>query len=360
MTEKNKYALILAGGGGTRLWPLSREKYPKQVLKLFNHKSLLRHTIERIKKHFPTNRIYVITSKNQAFEVRKESKPLPYKNILVEPTPKNTALATAFVAKYIYAKNKTAIISSFAADHYIKDEKEFFSTLGFSQEVAARGDYLVTIGIKPTSAHTGYGYIQAGKRVVTTHGKSAFEVKDFKEKPDKDMAVKYVASQKYFWNANINSYKASVLIDAFSKYQPKIIKNLNLIGQDLSKKAAVTLWDKMPSIPIDTAILEKAKNVLVVPGNFSWVDVGDWKTIYSLLGKDKNKNVSLGNAQMYIDYDSSGNLVYADSGVIATLGLKDTIVIKTGDVILVTPKSRSQDVKKIVEQLKKNNKKSYL
>lgn len=360
MTEKNKYALILAGGGGTRLWPLSREKSPKQILKLFNHKSLLQHTIERIKKHYPTNQIYVITSKNQASEIRKESKPIPHKNILVEPTSKNTAPATAFVSMYILARDKGAIISTFASDHYIGDEKEFLSTLGFSQEVASRGDYLVTIGIKPTSAHTGYGYIQAGKRVVTTHGRSAFEVKDFKEKPDKNAAVKYVASQKYFWNANINSYKASVLIDAFSKYQPKIIKNLNLIGGDLSKKAAVTLWDKMPSIPIDTAILEKAKNVLVVTGNFSWTDVGDWNTLYSLLGKDKNKNVSLGNAQMYIDYDSSGNLVYADSGVIATLGLKDMIVIKTGDAILVTPKSRSQEVKKIVEELKKNNKKSYL
>ena len=360
MAKKNRFAVILAGGGGTRLWPLSRKKKPKQFLKLFDNKTLLRHTLERVGRAFSQDQIYVVTSSDLENEVKKETGSIPDQNILIEPQPKNTAAAIGLAAVRLSKIDKRAVFSTFAADHYIEDERKFIDTLMGSQEAAASGDYIVTIGIKPTDAATGYGYIHAAKEIFNVRDKPVFKVREFKEKPDQATARKYLSSGGFFWNANINSYKISTLLQALQKFKPNLLETLELTPLNSKDKQTSRLWEKLPSEAIDTAVLEKAKNVLMIAGDFSWVDVGDWETVYLLLSKEAEDNVTIGKNIEHISFDSSGCLIYGEEGVVATIGLDDMIVIKTDDTVLVTTRSRSQDVKKVVEKLKQTKKENFL
>ncbi|MCH7541972.1 mannose-1-phosphate guanylyltransferase [Patescibacteria group bacterium] len=360
MANKKRFAVILAGGGGTRLWPLSRRKKPKQFLKLFDNKSLLRNTIKRVGKAFSRDDIYIVTSKDLVNEVKKETGSILSRNILVEPSPKNTAAAIGLAAVHLSAIDSDATLSTFAADHYIEDERKFLQTLISSQEAAERGDYIVTIGIQPSSAATGYGYIHAGRKIFEVGGKPIFEVKEFKEKPNQTTASAYISQGDFFWNANINSYKVATLLRALNEFRPDLLRTLTSTQPGLKHGEVVRLWKRLPNESIDTAILEKASNVLMIPGNFSWVDVGDWNTVYSLLSKKKGGDVVIGKNIEHVSLDTRGCLIYGDSGVVATIGLKDVIVIKTDDVVLVSSKSRSQDVKKIIERLKKTKKEKFL
>jgi len=360
VAKKNRFAVILAGGGGTRLWPVSRRKKPKQLLKLFDDKTLLRHTLERVGRAFPQDQIYVVTSSDLENEVKTEIGSTPDQNILIEPQPKNTAAAIGLAAVHLFKIDPKAVFSTFAADHYIEDERKFIDTLIGSQEAAQSGDYIVTIGIKPTDAATGYGYIHAGKKAFTINGRPVFKVREFKEKPDQATARKYLSGGGFFWNANINSYKISTLLQALSKFKPDLLKTLKATRVASKNRNALRLWEKLPNEAIDTAVLEKAKNVLMIPGDFSWVDVGDWETVYSLLSKKTEDNVTIGKNVEHISFDSRGCLIYGEEGVVATIGLDDMIVIKTDDTILITPRLRSQDVKKIVEKLKQTKKEKFL
>ena len=360
MAKKNRFAVILAGGGGTRLWPLSRKKKPKQFLKLFDNKTLLRHTLERVGRAFSQDQMYVVTSGDLENEVKKETGSITDQNILIEPQPKNTAAAIGLAAVHLFKIDPKAVFSTFAADHYIEDERKFIDTLMVSQEAAASGDYIVTIGIRPTDAVTGYGYIHAAEEMFKVRGKPVFKVREFKEKPNQATALKYLSRRRFFWNANINSYKISTLLKALKKFKPNLLKTLKLTQLNSKDKQTSSLWEKLPNEAIDTAVLEKAENVLMVPGDFSWVDVGDWETVYSLLSKKTEDNVTIGKNVEHISFDSRGCLIYGEEGVVATIGLDDMIVIKTDDTVLVTPRSRSQDVKKIVEKLKQTKKEKFL
>lgn len=347
MTETKKYAVILAGGGGTRLWPISRRKTPKQFLKLFNSRTLLQETYNRIKGLFELDKIYVVTSREFLKEVRKEIRQLRSENILIEPVAKSTLAAAGLAAQHLFKKDKNALLTVFASDHYIEDKKSFAKVIRASQEVAGQGNFLVTVGIKPTFPDTGKGYIQASKSRRLA-GSEALRVKEFKEKPGLEKAKKFVSNGRFYWNANINSYKARTLLLAIDKYVP-------VFGRTLESKS-VGKWKKLPEESIDTAILEKAANVFMVPANFGWYDVGDWETLYKLLSK-KGQNVKKGNI---VDFDTDQSLIFSNRSLTLTFGINNLIIISTRDVLLVMDRKKTGDLKKILDKLKKGKFSKFL
>ena len=358
-SNHRNYIVILAGGGGTRLWPKSRKNTPKQFLRLIDNKTLFQETAARVEGAFPPSHIYVVTSKEFVPAIKKQVPSLPTKNILVEPSPKNTAAAAGFAAAYLNLKDPGAIISTLAADHYIKEKASFLKVLSVAQKAAARGDFLVTIGINPTHAHTGLGYIHIDGEAFWVGRMAVFKIHEFKEKPDQATAQAYFASGEYFWNANINTYQARALLAAIKKYFPVLSKTLEKVAKD--RREFEDAWQKLPAEPIDTAILEKAKNVLMVPGDFSWFDVGDWATLHSILSAKPHWNVILGEETPdHLGVETEGCLIHGTGRLIATLGLKDLVIIDTPDVLLICPKSRSQEVKKLVENLEAEKKETYL
>jgi mannose-1-phosphate guanylyltransferase len=356
-----EYVVILAGGGGTRLWPKSRTKTPKQFLKLINNKTLFQETFDRARSLVPITNIYVVTGRNFVVEIKKETPEISDRNIIIEPSPKNTAPAIGLAATFIAKKDKDAIISTLAADHFIKEKSKFLETLSVAKEVANRGDFLVTVGIKPTHAHTGFGYIHAEEQADKVDKTLVFKVKNFKEKPDLKTAGNYLASNEYYWNANINTYRVTSLLGAINKFSPQLSDVLKMIGAGEDEQKIKKAWYKLLSEPIDTAILERAGNVLMVPSNFSWFDIGDWNTVYSILSKSSADDVVIGRGKSkYLGLNTQGNLVYTDNRLIATVGLKDLVVIDTADALLVCSKAHSQEVKRIVQKLIAGKKKNYL
>jgi mannose-1-phosphate guanylyltransferase len=352
MNNKNSYIVILAGGGGSRLWPKSRGSKPKQFLKLLSTKTLFQEAVEKISGFAPISHIYVVTGRKFAPEVAAEAPNLPKENILVEPFPKSTAAAAGLAAATIFKKDKEAIISTLASDHFIKEKPKFLKVLEISQKMAAYGDFLVTIGIRPSHPHTGLGYIQIGKMIEKIKGVGVFKVKDFKEKPSEDLAEKYFASGQYLWNANMNTYKAATLLSSIQIFAPKLSKILEKLILGIGRREFERQWKSLPADPIDTLILEEAKNVLVVHGSFTWEDVGDWASLHSLIAKKQGQNTNIGNKASYIGVDSYGCLVHPDGRLIATLGVSDLVIVDTEDVLLICSKSKAQEMKKLIQALK--------
>ena len=361
MAKPENYVVILAGGGGTRLWPKSRGKSPKQFLKLLNNRTLFQETFDRSKLSVPMSNIYIVAGKNLVAEIKKETPEILDKNIIIEPAPKNTAPAIGLAAAVIAKKDKNALISTLAADHYIKEKSKFIKTLSTAQKAALKGDFIVTIGIKPTHAHTGFGYIHVGKKAARNDGALVFNVESFKEKPDQDTAQAYLASGEYFWNANINTYKVSSLLDSINRFFPQLSKVLKKVGKGESEQVVEKAWKQLPPEPIDTVILERATNVLMVPGDFAWFDVGDWATVYSILSSSSRDNVILGfGKSKHVALDSQGCMVYTNDRLVSLVGARDLVIIDTPDALLVCPKNRSQEVKKLVEKIASEKKETYL
>jgi mannose-1-phosphate guanylyltransferase len=358
---KENYIVILAGGGGTRLWPKSRAKTPKQFLKILNDKTLFQETINRISGSYPFSNIFVVANKRFASEIKKEAPSIPAENILAEPSPKNTAAAIGFAAAKIARKNPDAIMSTIAADHYVKGKEKFIKVLSVSQKAAASGDYLIIMGITPSHPHTGLGYIHKGNKKLAFEGVPLFEVKGFKEKPNEATALRYFESGEYFWNANINTYRVSSILDSITLYFPELSKVLDKVRAGKSEKEIKSGWEQLSPEPIDTAILEKAKNVLVVKAEFSWFDVGDWSSIHSILSDEPEVNILVGEEPYtHLEVDTKGCLIHGTSKLIATVGLRDLVIVDTPDILMICPKNRAQDVKKLVEKLAEEKKHDYL
>jgi mannose-1-phosphate guanylyltransferase len=359
-----RYIVILAGGGGSRLWPKSRSKTPKQFLKLFGEMTLLQTTFERVVPLVGPRNVIVVTSGEFKKTVKEQLPKLPSENILVEPLAAGTAAAVGLAVAFLGQKHENAIISTVASDHYISDSQKFLESLSFSQETAGEGEYIVTMGLEPIYPHTGLGYIHAGKEVLRSGKHSALEVLDFTEKPDEKTARRYLRAGKYFWNANINSYQLQTISLAFKEHMPDLYKTLQeaqgLIGKRQDSVLTV-LWQGLKQEAIDTGVLEKAKNVLVVPASFGWMDIGDWSVLHSYFAEQSDTNVVLGDQTGEIIFvDSKDTLISSPNKVVAIVGVDDLVVIDTPDALLVCRKSRAQDVKKIVEELKRRSLKSYL
>lgn len=336
------FGVILAGGSGSRLWPLSRELYPKQLLNLYAEKSLLQSTFERLNKFIPAENIISVTNSKHSANVRMQLGKLSENSIILsEPISKNTAPAIAFSVKYIFENSKDdETVLVVPSDLLIEDNDKFIQTIQEAQKYVDEG-YIVTFGIKPTYPEIGFGYICA------EDGK----VKSFTEKPDVETAQKYINEGNYFWNSGIFMFKTSTILSECEHHCPeiaKIIKNINCSDKNIP----FTEFEKMPCISIDYAVMEKSKKLAMVELKSDWKDLGSWKSIYEVSPKDENNNVFVGHV---LDKGSKNSFVYSSSKLVATIGLEDTVVIETEDAILACKKDKTQDVKQIYETLKQQH-----
>ena len=347
------YGIILAGGSGSRLWPLSRELYPKQLLNLNSDKSLLQATFERLEGFMPKENIVSITNTKHISNVRMQLSELSSKvNLLSEPVSKNTAPAIALAVKFIMQKSDSdPIIIVVPSDHLIENQDKFLSTVKKGEKLAQAG-YIVTFGIKPNYPETGYGYINTSEEL-----QDGFKVKEFVEKPDLQTAEKYLKAGTYYWNSGIFMFKASTLMHEIEKLAPDIANIANEIDFTKSDEIPFINFDKMPNISIDYAVMEKSDKIALVKLESDWNDLGSWQSIYDVSQKDKNGNVFVGHV---LDKDSKNSFVYSSSKLVATIGLEDTVIVETEDAILACKKDKTQDVKHIYNILKEQNDNTHL
>ena len=347
------YGIILAGGSGSRLWPLSRELYPKQLLNLNSDKSLLQSTFERLEGFMPKENIVSITNTKHTSNVRMQLSELSSKvNLLSEPVSKNTAPAIALAVKFIMQKsNSDPVIIVVPSDHLIENQDKFLSTVKKGEKLAEAG-YIVTFGIKPDYPETGYGYINTSDEL-----QYGFKVKEFVEKPDLETAKQYLKAGTYYWNSGIFMFKASTLIQEIEKLAPEIANISNEIDFTKSDEIPFIKFDKMPNISIDYAVMEKSNRIALVKLESDWNDLGSWQSIYDVSQKDKNGNVFVGHV---LDKDSKNSFVYSSSKLVATIGLEDTVIVETEDAILACKKDKTQDVKYIYNTLKEQNDNTHL
>ena len=345
------HGIILAGGSGSRLWPLSRELYPKQLLKVNSDKSLLERTYERLMGIMDKDNIVAITNAKHASDVKMQL--IEYSKdvrILSEPTAKNTAPAISVAVKFLLDFNMDDVIVVLPSDHLIEDTKKFASTIDEAQKLAREG-YIVTLGVKPSSAGTGFGYIKAGEKLS-----AGYKVASFKEKPDLKTAQRYLEEGNYFWNAGIFVFKASVFMETLKKTSPEIYDITQLFNFKTQEEIDYMTFDKYPSISVDYAVMERADNIAMVEMQSDWNDLGSWDAVYDINKKDKNNNVKIGNV---VEENCENSMLYSSQRLLAGVGLKNVIIVETSDAVLACDKNDTQGVKKIFEKLKEANNETH-
>ena len=355
--QDNLYGLILAGGVGSRFWPFSRVLEPKQFINIIGKESLLQNTVRRLEGLIKPKQIFFITNQAYFFELKKQIEKfhIPDENIILEPEGKNTAPAIGLCARLIERKNKDAVLAVFPADHFIRDIKKFQGCISRAVRCAS-SDFLVTIGIKPNKPATGYGYIKiSNQKPVTRNQMKYYKVERFLEKPSINKAKEYVRSRDYFWNSGMFIWKVSVFRDELAKYMPELYSQLKSIQ---TKGDIEKVWGRIKPISVDYGIMEYSKKIALVTADFYWSDLGSWDVLDELQRKDKSGNVLPGNS---LDCGSQGLSAFSRGDrLIATIGLKDLIIADTPDALLVCDKQKTQEVKKIVEQLKSGNRKEHI
>jgi mannose-1-phosphate guanylyltransferase len=350
------FAVIPAGGSGTRLWPLSRSQEPKFLLDLLGTgTSLLVETVKRLEPFADISQVLIVTGEAHEAAVRSQIPAIGPRNVLLEPTAKNSAAAVGLAAFVLANTRPEAIVGFFAADHVVSDETAFQETLAIAIE-AAESEHLVTIGITPTEPSSAFGYIRVGADHPSTSGVNT--VTEFVEKPSFLDAEKYVASGDYLWNAGIFVGRVRTVVEAFEKFAPQLAKGLKEVAaRVLSGESFVEAWEKLPSEAFDYAVAEpaaKAGNFLVVPGDFGWRDVGDFASLgQAQNGAEVSDVIVVGDSAKVHPHDSTGVVVGTSGRVITLLGVKDIVIVDTPDALLVTTKDHAQDVKQVVEELRK-------
>lgn len=364
--NEHAFAVILAGGGGTRLWPKSRNKTPKQFLKLTSKDTMMQVAAERVTKLVDWDHVIVVTNEAYIDDVRAQLPQVPAANIIAEPQKKDTALAMLVGTLYAQSLDPDAVVMNSASDHVVVNQHEFVKVMDAALEVASKGEYLMAIGISPTFPSSGFGYIKVGEHLGNV-GKALglFKVDSFTEKPNVATARAFISTGKYFWNANMYVWSGKALVEAFKQHQPKtyeLTKNLPELTAKEFHDALPAIYDEADSISIDYAISEKVHNLALIPGDFGWNDVGDWKVVYDLSKKDAEGNVVLseegGGPALLLH--SENNLIQTNGRLVALYGVSDMVIIDTEEILMIVPKDKSQDVKKLVEKLKEEGKKEYL
>jgi mannose-1-phosphate guanylyltransferase len=354
------YNVIMAGGGGTRFWPLSRQELPKQLINLSGEDALINETIKRIDTLAPKKNLFIVTNERQEGALKDIVKDnCVCDNILLEPSARNTAAAVGFAAFSIMKKNGDGVMCVYPADHYIKNEEEFRKVIVKAINIAETNDKLVTIGITPTFPSTGYGYINFDRNACV--GDGAYDVCEFVEKPNFEKAKEYVESKKYVWNSGMFVWRVSKILEDFKRYLPKVYSKLeelsNYIGTPEEEEKIREIYPTIQSTSIDYGIMERSNDVVVVPGDFGWSDVGSWDSLGAIYPADEEGNIKRGDN---ITINTSNSIIYSDDKLVTTIGINDLIVVSTNDAVMVCRKDRAQDVKEIVNQLKENDRYEYI
>ena len=350
------YAVIMAGGGGTRLWPLSRKTRPKQMLSLFDERSLFQTAVERLDGLIPVERILVVTVEDQAAELRLQVPEIPVENYLLEPMPRGTASVVGLAAVALQQRDPEAVMAILTSDHFMANEDRFRQLLSTAYEVAQDG-YLVTLGIEPSFPATGYGYIRQGEPLGSYQNMPVYKVDKFIEKPDQERAVEMLASGKHVWNSGMFVWRVERILQEFNRQMPELASSLKLIAQDWATPQQTAtlqrLWPEIKPETIDYGIMEGARQVAVIPAaGLGWSDVGSWDSLFDVLKGDESGNIVMGGE--HVGLDTQQSLIYMNQPhrLIVTIGVKDLVVVDTGDVLLVCNKDQAQSVRQVVNRLK--------
>ncbi|MES1214120.1 MAG: mannose-1-phosphate guanylyltransferase [Bacteroidota bacterium] len=359
--NKHHYVAIMAGGIGSRFWPMSRTAYPKQFLDILHTgKTLIQQTVDRYSKLVPIENIYIVTSHEYLAIVKKQLPQLAEENILSEPSRKNTAPCIAYVSFKLLQKDPEANLVVAPSDHLILETDEFVKTSLKALDFVSQINALVTLGIKPTHPNTGYGYIQHDSLQAA---EDVFKVKTFTEKPNKDLAKTFLASGDFLWNAGIFFWKAKNIVSAFEKHLPEIYEVFSAekdkFNTPAEQKAIEQIYPQCTNISIDFAVLEKADNVYVIPASFGWSDLGTWNSAWDSMDKDYLGNAVAGKKVLVMDAVKC--MVHVpDNKLVVLQGLEDFIVVDTKDILLICKKEKEQDIKEYVAEVKRNMGDTYI
>lgn len=362
----NRFGVVMAGGGGTRFWPLSRKERPKQLLNLSGKDLMVNETLDRLANSIDRENLFIVTNVTQAALMKNETVgKLQPEHILAEPAARNTAACIGYAAMEIVKKHDDGIMVIVPSDHFIKNEREFQSIIDAAITAAEKTDALVTIGISPSFPATGYGYIKAKAGSETAvgdkNGKNYSIVEEFVEKPDYETARGYLEQGGYSWNSGMFIWKASTILSYMKKLLPDVYACLVKIGDAMNTSDEKTVLEEVyptiPKISIDYGIMERAEHVLVISGEFGWNDIGSLDMLGIMKDADEKGNISYGETLLL---DTKDCIVYGNDKLIATVGVEDLIVVQTADALLICPKDRAQDVKTVVETLNEQGKEKYL
>ena len=364
MGKANVYAVIMAGGVGSRFWPRSRERSPKQLMEIVGGRTMIQNAVGRLDGFVAPENIFVVTNKVQKNAVIKQLPQISPENIIGEPIGRNTAPCIGLAAMYVRRLDPDGVIVVMPSDHIVGDEKEFRRILEVGVDVAHKDSSLITIGIQPTHPETGYGYIQiidddGDTKRTLPHG--VFKVKTFAEKPNLATAQKFVESGDFFWNSGIFIWRADVILREIKQSLPDLYDHLMNIepslGTPLLEQSLELAYGLIRGISIDYGVMEKATNTYVIRGNFGWSDVGSWDEVYRLSSKDEHGNSFHGKV---ISFNTKNSYIHAGDKLVATVGVDDLIVINTGDALLICKRGMSQDVKEIVDHIRRKQMNDYL
>jgi mannose-1-phosphate guanylyltransferase len=357
--QEHYYAVIMAGGGGTRLWPLSREAHPKQMLRLLGDRSLFQTSIERLEGVFPAENIYVVTVEDQADQLQAQCPDIPEDNYLLEPLPRGTASVVGLAAIALRQRDPQATMAVLTADHYIGNEDRFRNLLRAAYDVS-QDDYLVTLGIEPAFPATGYGYIQRGEPIGSYRGLKVFRVLRFREKPDESQAEMMLKTGDHAWNSGMFVWRVERIMREFSRQMPDLASALEQIARvwDSPERNTVLegLWPQIQVETIDYGIMEAAQGVAVIPAEgLNWSDVGSWDSLFEVLPSDQSGNIVMGGH--HVGLDTQDSLVYVDQQrrLIVTIGVQDLVVVDTDDVLLICRKDQAQKVRQVVKRLREED-----
>ncbi|OQX59588.1 mannose-1-phosphate guanylyltransferase [candidate division KSB1 bacterium] len=357
----NMFAVIMAGGVGTRFWPHSREKKPKQFLRIFDQRTLIQQTYDRLLPVIPNERIYFVLNTNQKAELLRQIPQAEEENIIIEPFGKNTAPCIGLAALHIQRQDPEAIMVVLPADHLIRNIATFQKVLRVGEKFLQQQDYLVTIGVTPDRPATGYGYIQFSEPIAEIDGIPIYRVKTFAEKPTLDTAQRFLRSGDFVWNSGMFIWKAKIILEEIEEFLPEFYDGLmeieNHIGQPTYWEVVETVYRQIRSISIDYGVMEKSRRVCVIKSDLGWSDVGSWDEVHKLVDKDKNGNGIVGEALVK---DSRECLIFSTDKFIAALGVENLIITESEDAILVCHKDQAQNVRELVELLKRKKLKNLI
>jgi mannose-1-phosphate guanylyltransferase len=346
------YAVILAGGKGERFWPLSRTEHPKQLLHITSDKTMLQETIDRVKDLIPVERTLVVTGENIKKAILEKVSYLKEGNLIVEPEMKNTCLAIGLAAVHLRKIDPSATMVVLSSDHMIQPPEKLLKILKVGIEIATGKEYLITLGIIPTRAETAYGYIEFSELYDSMDDILVYQIKEFKEKPNRVVAQQYYYDRRHLWNSGMFIWTVSTILKALERHMPQMYKEIEIYSKEIGTKnqaeAARKLYRNVENISIDCAVLEKVDNSLVIKADLIWDDIGSWLALDRVKQKDRDSNVIMGEVKTINTYETT--IVNDSKGIIATLGVSDLVIVKTDEIVFVAHKTKVQDVKDLLRE----------